>query len=175
MTLSKRNLQLARRAKKAGAKHSLRIVIEARAAGLGDHLSLAFAVLEQETGFDNIFGHDEGALFSNFKRIPVTNEKVSQLLRSVDRGEPSNGVGLPQLTYPPFIRRAAAMPGGASSVRNQLRVAFSDLAHLVHDHGERDALAIYNAGQADSPKGRRYASTVLDRKERFHRALVRKG
>lgn len=165
-----RDLLLARRANKAGAKHSLRIILEARNAGLP--ISLAFAVLKQETSFQNIFGHDAGARFSDQRHVVVTNERVKLLLGDVAKGKPSNGVGLPQLTYPPFIKRAAAMPGGAASVKNQLRVAFGDLAHLVHQHGEKDALTIYNAGDAASPAGRRYARSVLEFRDFFHRKLA---
>lgn len=164
-----RDLLLARRANKAGAEHSMRIILEARAAGLPS-LALAFAVLEQETHFQNIFGHDKGALFADLSHYGVTNGRVDQLLVSVARGRASNGVGLPQLTYPPFIRRAHAMPGGAVSVRNQLRVAFGDLAHLVHQHGEHDALAIYNAGSVTTA-GKRYARQTLERKDHWHAIL----
>lgn len=165
-----RDLLLARRANRAGAKSSLRIILEARNAGLP--ISLGFGVLKQETNFQNIFGHDAGARFSDQRHVVVTNERVKLLLSDVAKGKPSNGVGLPQLTYPPFIKRAAAMPGGAASVKNQLRVAFGDLAHLVHVHGERDALAIYNAGRADSSAGRRYANSVLKFSAEFHKALT---
>ena len=50
------DLLYARRAKKAGANYSLRIIMEARRAGIP--LSLAFAIIEQESNFQNVFGHD---------------------------------------------------------------------------------------------------------------------
>lgn len=164
MTLSTRNLQLARRAKKAGANHSLMIIQEARAAGLD--ISLAFALVDHETAgcFCNIFGCDDGAPFCH---LVVTESRIKELLKAAV----SNGVGLTQLTFKGFILRADAMPGGAVKVRNQCRVGFQDLAHLVHIHGEHDGLAIYNAGRADSSIGRRYARTVLIKKAHWHHVL----
>lgn len=158
-----RDLLLARRANKAGAEHSLRIILEARNAGLP--LSLAFALVKHESNFKNIFGCDAGAPFCH---QPVIESKIRELLASYTI---SNGVGLTQLTYKPFIRRADAMPGGAVKVKNQLRVGFQDLAHLVHQHGEKDALAIYNAGTADSSLGRRYARNVLKEQAKWHAVL----
>lgn len=168
---SARDILLAHRAKKAGAKGSLRIILEARRAGLP--ISLGFGLVDHETGgcFCNIFGCDHGAILCH---KAVTKARVAELLASVAKGGVSNGVGLTQLTYPPFIKRADAMPGGASKTTNQLRVGFADLAHLVHDHGERDGLAIYNAGRADSSAGRRYARTVLARAAHYHAALAPK-
>lgn len=160
-----RDLLLARRANKAGAKHSLRIILEARRAGL--EISLAFALVDHESGFQNIFGCDAGAPYCHQK---VTTAKVRHLL---EKSVTSNGVGLTQLTYKPFIARAESMPGGAAKIQNQLRVGFNDLAHLVHVNGTRDALAIYNAGTPNSSVGRRYANTVLHGRDHFHAVLAK--
>lgn len=170
LQLAQRNLQLARRANAAGAHYSLRIVLEARRAGID--ISLAFAVIAQESNFKNIFGHDRGGLFSSKASYRVTNGRVNELLRSVAAGAASNGVGLPQLTWPPFIRRAVALKGGARLPKNQLRVAFQDLGALVKQFGERGGLAAYNAGSPKSTAGLVYAHQVLTRKEHWHRVLA---
>ena len=47
---------MAWRARRGGARHTLRIVREARRAGLEP--ALAFALVERESGFRNVFGND---------------------------------------------------------------------------------------------------------------------
>ena len=56
--MTPRDLVLARRAKRHGARYSLRIIREARRAGIP--ISLAFAIVEQESRFLNVCGHDPG-------------------------------------------------------------------------------------------------------------------
>jgi hypothetical protein len=137
MPYSPRDLVLAHRAKQAGAEYALRIIIEARRRGFGKDaqkpLALAFALIESESNFQNEFGHDTGA-WRPADGI-VTKAAVHELLRRWSHGEPSNGVGLPQLTYPPFIRRAEQR-GGAHIPKNQLSVAFEDLASLIDTYGQ---------------------------------------
>lgn len=164
-----RDLILAHRARKAGANYSLRIIKEARRAGL-EPLSLAFAVVDQESTFRNVFGADHGSDPALHEK-PVTEARVKQLLAGLGRYKP-NGVGLPQLTFPPFVRQADAMPGGAALPANQLRVAFPQLAALVHQHGVRGGLSAYNAGDPHSAAGRVYAAKVLAKQMRWHHALA---
>lgn len=169
MVYRRRDLQLARRAKRAGAKHSLRIILEARRAGIP--ISLAFALVEQESNFENIFGHDAGAWRP--RNGKVTRASVKELLRRVSLGGASNGIGLTQLTWPGYIRMADARPGGAARVANQLRVGFTILSSHIHASGTRGGLARYNAGDPWSLQGRRYAASVLDRQKKWHRVLTR--
>lgn len=163
----RRDLVLANRAKRAGAKHSLRIVWEARRAWIP--VSLGFALVEQESGFRNIFGADQGSILKHEK---VTKAKVTRLLRFVERGGPSNGVGLTQLTYPPYIRHANRI-GGAHLPKYQLRVGFGALRDKIANHGTVPGLAAYNAGRPDSPVGREYAIGVRAKQLRWHRILTK--
>jgi soluble lytic murein transglycosylase-like protein len=159
-----RDLWLARRAKRHGAAFALRIVLEARRAGIP--ISLAFALVEQESGFRNVFGHDAGAWRPDDGR--VTAGAVRELLRRVKAGQPSNGVGLTQLTWPPFIHQAGAL-GGAHIPKYQLRVGFTHLAGLLrHYHHTSTALSAYNAGDPNSRKGKHYAAQVLNRAKKWH-------
>lgn len=162
-----RDLVLALRAKRAGARFSLRIVREARIAGLP--VSLAFALVDRESAFHNVFGHDEGAYRPG---NTVTNQRVRELLDRVDAGGKSNGVGLTQLTWPGYIRQAMAMPGGAALPKNQLRVGFHALAAMIHGHGEYLGLAAYNAGDPRSAQGRKYAREVEALQDHWHRVLA---
>jgi hypothetical protein len=63
MIATPRDLLLARRAKRAGAAYALRIIWEARAAGLP--ISLGFAIVEEESSDRvtragrNVYGHDD--------------------------------------------------------------------------------------------------------------------
>lgn len=163
-----RDLQLARRAKKAGANYSLRIIREARRSRIP--ISLAFALVEQESGGRNIFGHDRGSL-PELRGKRVTKRRVKRLLSSLTEYA-SNGVGLTQLTYPPFIRQADAL-GGAHIPKYQLRVGFGQIRDKLMNYGsERKALAVYNAGSASSPAGLEYARQVLAKQKRWHKVLT---
>ena len=121
------------RAKRAGAKHVYQIIKKAREIGVP--LPWAFALVEQETGplgsplsFRNVFGGDHGPLENPFRapffRVPVTKERVRELLEWVASGEASNGVGLTQLTDVGLIRAANAK-GGAHRIEPQLHVGFT--------------------------------------------------
>ena len=162
-----RDIQLARKARAAGAEHSLRIILEARRAGLP--ISLAFALVEQESGFKNIFGCDQGSIMCH---QAVTKDRVQRLLRHVRAGGVSNGVGLTQLTWPGYIIMAERL-GGAHIPRNQIRVGFSILAGHIAKHGEDGGLASYNAGDPFNPQGRRYAREVQERQSKWHKILTR--
>lgn len=163
-----RELQLAVKARRTTrAGNNLRIVLEARRAGLP--ISLAFALVEQESGFRNVFGHDAGA-DPRLKGKKVTPARVQQLLRGLGRYS-SNGVGLTQLTWPGFIREAEHL-GGAHRPANQLRVGFNLLAGHLRTYGDtRRALAAYNAGISTSAAGLRYAEQVLARRRKWHDLL----
>lgn len=163
--MTARDLLLAQRAKRHGAKSSLRIVYEARKAGIP--ISLAFALVQQESGFRNVFGHDSGG---PFKGEPVTHEKVKALLNHVAAGGVSNGVGLTQLTWPGYIKEAEHL-GGAHIPKNQLRVGFNALARNIHAHGEVGGLATYNAGDPHNRKGIFYARQVEEKQSYWHRVL----
>lgn len=124
-TQRERDLMLARIANKHGAKFSLRIILEARRAGIP--ISWAFALVEQETGFRNIFGCDlgrrEGVPWCN---APVTKARVQELVRYVRNGGTSNGVGPTQLTSLDYIMRAEKL-GGAHLTQHNIRVGMEVL------------------------------------------------
>jgi hypothetical protein len=160
----RRNIAKARQARKYGARYSRTIADEAAKAGIP--YAVAFASIEQESGFQNIFGHDPGGLYWG---QPVTNAKVAALLRHVAAGGTSNGVGFSQLTYPPFIREAHCRRGGAAKVRNQVAVGFKLLADLRRQHGTwHEAFRAYNG---TGPAAVRYAHMMDDRVESWQRRL----
>lgn len=164
----RRKARLAYRIRKNGGRYGYRIVTAADRAGIP--VSLACALVEQESDFRNIFGCDLGNRSSApWCRQDVTRERVQDLLHYVAHGGPSNGVGLTQLTSIGFIQRAEAM-GGAHLPKHQLSVGFAILEALIRRYGERQGIGAYNGGAGNPQWG--YADQVLSRKARWKRVLT---
>jgi hypothetical protein len=164
MLMSARDQELARKAKAHGANYSLRIIREARRAGIP--ISLGFALVEQESNFSNVFGHDP-TIFAGAGK--VTKRKYLEYKRQ--RGTPGRrmqGVGPCQLTWWTYQDRADRL-GGCWVARHNIRVAFEDLAELVKAHGKREGIKRYNGSgkRADA-----YAMSVLRRQRRWHDILA---
>lgn len=168
MSVKARDLLYARRAKKAGARPSLRIIYEARRADVP--LSLAFALVHQESEFKNVIGGDLGTP-EDEQGKPATHARVQEIIRRARNGGKSNGVGLTQLTWLGYILEAEHL-GGAHIEKNQLRVGFHALAQQIRVHGERGGLAAYNAGDPHSRKGQVYARQVEAKQDHWHRVLT---
>jgi hypothetical protein len=152
------------------------IVSEARRAGV--QLALALALVEQESGFRNIFGCDSGHRRNSapWCHQDVTHERVQELISLVDSGGVSNGVGLTQLTSIGLIKQAES-EGGAHTVDAQCRVGFRFLHDLIERHHEREGIGAYNGGEANP--NMRYADSVLALRaawqSRINRALGGNG
>lgn len=160
-----RDLVLARRAKRAGARPALRIIMEARRAKLP--LYLAFGIVHQESEFKNVIGHDKGQPFAG---QPVTRARVVALIDRMQHGGKGNGIGLTQLTSLPWVMAAERL-GGAHIEKNQLRATFEGMSDLVRAHGVRGGLATYNGGHPSSAKGQAYARKVLEKAAHWHQVL----
>ena len=150
-----------------GGRHGVLIVEEAKRAGLP--LPLACALVEQESSFRNVFGHD-AVQNPTRKGGRVTREAYLRYRDFRDQGLGSQGVGVTQLTFAPFQDRADQL-GGCWKVRNQLRVGFEVLADAVAANGVRRGLAAYNAGSPSSAAGLEYAARVLTRRRRWKQVL----
>lgn len=149
-------------------RHNVRkpglVIARARAQRLP--VALVVAVLEQETGIPqrNIFGCDWGPQGGNppYCQDRVTNRRVRRMQGS---GKP-NGVGWPQLTWPPFVVAAQHLRGGARRPRNQLIVGCRVLRDDIDAAGSIwGGLRMYNGSSA-------YANEVLARYHRWHSALT---
>lgn len=151
-----------------GGRHGKLIVAEAKRAGLP--LALACALVEQESSFRNVFGHDAVAN-PIAKGSPVTRASFEQYRTFRNQGLGPQGVGVTQLTFPPFQDEADAL-GGCWKVRNQLRVGYRVLAEAISAHGVRGGLATYNAGNPSSSAGLEYAAKVLTRRRRWKQVLA---
>ena len=164
MKIAPRDMQLAVRAKRAGANYSLRIVLEARRAGIP--VSLAFALVEQESNFKNVFGHDP----THHVGGDVTKARYAEYLRQ--RGKTGKGgmqgVGPTQLTWWEFQDVADAL-GGAWKPANNIRVGMWQLSRLIDQYGTREGIARYNGS---GPKADAYAESVLKKQKRWHNILT---
>lgn len=159
------DLLIARRARRAGAKWSLRIVLEARRAGIP--VSLAFALVEQESDFANVFGHDPTIFVgagevSRSKYLAYKAQRGTRLMQ---------GVGPCQLTWWQ-TQDAADRLGGCWKPAVNIRVALTMLAGLVHARGLRAGIAAYNGSGAAA---HRYAEQVLARQAHWHHTLTRRS
>jgi hypothetical protein len=148
--------------------HGAVIVEEAKRAGL--ELALASALVEQESGGYNVFGHDYPMLTADtppYYGHPVTKERVAALRAS----RYQNGCGLPQLTYDPFLAQADMM-GGAHIPRYQCQVGFGLLAGYIARYEYYEALGAYNAGEEQRHTVRwGYAAELADKHETWKSRL----
>lgn len=132
-----------------------------------EHLryALAFAMFEQESGFQNIYGHDAGGLFPGEK---VSKENYRRFRREVidAGGQGANGVGLGQATYWTYIRDHR----GLWKPKVQIYLCTSILADYVHRLGETTGTGAYNGGPS-SPNSA-YAREVLNRATKWRPKLA---
>jgi hypothetical protein len=159
-----RDVTLALRAKKYGARYSLRIIWEARAAGIP--ISLAFALVEQESNFRNVYGHDPVRNPAP-KGGAVTKRNYLAYKADRQRGLGMQGVGVTQLTWFGYQDEADRL-GGCWTVKAQLRVAFQRLAEMRKTYGTWNALRRYNGA---GPRAHRYADEVLRKAQVWHKRL----
>lgn len=129
--------------------------------------ALGFAMFDQESGFQVIYGHDAGGLNPGEK---VTRENYHAFRREVIRrqGGGANGVGLGQVTYWTYIRDHS----GLWKPRVQVYLATSILADLVHRLGEFTGTGAYNGGESNPNES--YAREVLERANRWRPKLAGK-
>ena len=155
--------------KSAGFEFGDTVIAEAKREGLG--LATALALVEQESGFANIFGCDLGARDT----VPwchqnVTKDRVKALISHVERGGVSNGVGLTQLTSIDFIRQAEK-EGGAHTVSAQCRIGFRLMHGLIARNGERKGIGAYNGGEGNP--NLTYADSVLALRAKWQNKINR--
>lgn len=168
---SQRDRELAQRAKKHGANYADLIVEKARLAEIP--ISLGFALIEQESNFRNVFGHDNGKPFEGAGQVTEAKYKAYKKQRGSTGKGGQQGVGLGQLTHYTFQDRADAL-GGCWIPEHNIHVAFTDLAKMIDKHGKRKGIGVYNAGEGGwaQGKGHDYADEVLKKERRWHDRLT---
>lgn len=163
MAYSKRDIQLAYRAKRHGARYSLRIVLEARRAGIP--ISLGFALVEAETGFRNVFGHDT-TIFAGAGT--VTRAKYLRYKAERKRTGAMQGVGPCQLTWYAY-QDDADKRGGCWIPRHNIAAGFDVLAANIKAYGRAEGIARYNG---TGPAAARYSRNVRQRAGVWHSRLT---
>jgi hypothetical protein len=151
------------------------LVTAAGRIGLPLHIAAAFA--EQESGGQNIYGHDAGGVFAKPPgvNVAVTKENYAEFFQKVVvQGKRSNGVGPMQITYPGYFPLADKqklrlwMPldnylFGLGVISGFLATSYTDTS--INRAGQR-----YNSG---SPTGAPdYGSSVVKRATRWRTRLA---
>lgn len=163
MKITPRDLALARTAKKHGANYALRIIIQARKSGIP--ISLAFALIEQESNFRNVFGHDPThSIPESWKGAQVTKDRYK--FYKARRGQYGmQGVGPAQLTWYEYQNEADSR-GGAWIAKHNISTAFDHMAALLKKNKHRiDAFKAYNG---TGPAADNYAKQLNLRMQKWH-------
>lgn len=160
-----RDNELAHIAKRHGAHYSLRIVLEARRAGIP--ISLGFALVEQESGFHNIFGHDP-TIYVGAGAVTKAKYLGYRAKRRSSGNRMMQGVGPCQLTWWEY-QDAADRLGGCWIARYNIQLAFTHLGQLIDRHGLRAGVKAYNGS---GPAADRYAARVLRLQRMWHQRLT---
>lgn len=155
---------LAQRAKAHGANFSLRIVIEAKRAGLP--ASLGFALIEQESNFRNVFGHDP-TIFAGAGTVTAAKYRAYKQRRGPTGRGGMQGVGPAQLTWWEF-QDAADRLGGCHIARFNIQCAFAHLAALIKQHGRTEGIRRYNGS---GPAAVAYEESVSRKAKAWHERL----
>ena len=126
-------------------------------------VSLICAVLQIETGFRNVFGHDNvrNPIKSPPRPAPdleVTEDRYRSYLHHRHLGQGNQGVGPMQLTSPGLQDRADKL-GGTWRPGPNIRVGVELLASNIKRLGRREGVRAYN-GTGDDAE--RYATKVLE-------------
>lgn len=148
-----------------GLTNSLRALWEARAAGITP--ALALAMLEQESGGKNVFGHDP-TIFVGAGQVTKAKYLDYRAKRRASGNRLMQGVGPLQLTWWQFQDDADKL-GGAWVVKYNLRYGFRRLSQLIKQHGTWTGVERYNGS---GPNAQAYRRSVKDRYDKWHNRLT---
>lgn len=164
-----RDLQLARRAKRHGARYALRIIWEARRAKIP--ISLGFALCEKESAFTNVFGHDKSASVpAAWKGEEVTKRRY--LLYRLNRPHQGmQGVGPVQLTWFSYQDKADRL-GGCWKPKYSIRVGFEVMAKLIRSGNGAQSVSTLARYNGSGPDADAYGKDLLRRQQRWHKWLT---
>ncbi len=143
----------------AGGRYETVILREAKRSKLP--VSLVCAVIEKETHFRNVFGHDGGPRHTNPVKSPprgllaVNEERYREYLRHRNLGRGQQGIGPMQLTSGDLQDRADRF-GGCWRVGPNIRVGCEHLAAKIAARGLQGGVQAYNGAA-----GNAYSTSVL--------------
>lgn len=166
--------QIGRRVQSLGGDYGTRIAMEADRFNIP--VSVLLAVVEQETGFRNVFGHDKKANGSpsgipkRWMGTKVTRGKY-RWYKFGRRFRGNQGVGPMQLTYPGY-QDEADRDGGAWKPEVNIATGAVILKKIHNQyHSWESAYAVYNAGSVNA-QGRQYAAEVTAKQHKWHQNLT---
>ena len=151
-----------------GGRYGRIIVSEARRSRVP--VALVCAVIEKETHFTNVFGHDTVAnpVKSPPRPAPdleVTEARYRRYLKHRKLGQGNQGVGPMQLTSPGLQDRADEL-GGCWRPGPNIRVGVEFLAANIERLGRKAGIQAYNGASGDA-----YATAVLALEEGWRARL----
>ena len=158
-------LALAQRAAQSGAGFPLTIVKECRRHNLP--VSLGFALIEQESNFRNVFGHDP-TIFIGAGTVTRANYTAYKARRVASRNRSMQGVGPAQLTWWE-TQDLADQLGGCWKPTVNIRVGVMTLAARIKRHGYAAGIARYNGA---GPAAEAYSRSVRARAQKWHDRLT---
>ena len=156
----------------AGGLVNADLIVQA-ASATGVPLAIAAALIQKETGGQNIYGHDGsvetgtgvfstkygpvvigGTTYAQGSNIPVTQGNFAEFLRRVTAGEKSNGVGPAQITYAGYFKQAPDYPfwDALANIRFGLTILADYLDDDFSDSSISSAGARYNGGTSPGAK-----------------------
>jgi hypothetical protein len=130
--------------------------------------ALGLALIQQESGFRNVFGHDPtSSIPRSWMGTLVTRAKyrVYRAARKLGRG--MQGVGPGQLTWYE-TQDLADQRGGCWRREINIDVAIATLAARIRDYGYADGIRRYNGS---GPAAERYSREVRARAAAWRRTL----
>lgn len=160
-----RDLKHARMARQHLKGWTLTAIQEARRAGIP--VSLGLAMLEQESGGRNVFGHDPVKNHPELRGKQVTKKRYLTYKEARNRGAGMQGVGPLQLTWWE-LQDEADRRGGCWRGRINIRVGFEKLAALIKLYGKHDGIRRYNGS---GPAANRYTLEVQRKADVWHKRL----
>jgi hypothetical protein len=160
------DLRYAAVAKRHGLQNSLRALWEARSAGISP--ALALAMLEQESGGRNVWGHDPVQFPKAWMGKPVKKAHYLEYRKNRRAGRwGMQGCGPMQLTWWEFQDGADDL-GGCWVVKYNLRYGYRRLRDLIALHGLWTGVQRYNGS---GPMSERYVREVQEKYEKWHKRL----
>lgn len=130
-------------------------------------LSLAFALIEHESGFRKVFGHDP-TIYAGAGVVTKAKYLAYRAKRRATGNRLMQGVGEAQLTWWATQDYADRL-GGCWTADANIRVAMQTLAANIRDHGYAGGIARYNG---TGPAAARYSREVRAAASRWHRLLT---
>ncbi len=141
------------------------IIVEARRRGIP--VSLGFALIEHESGFRKVFGHDP-TIFAGAGEVTRRKYEQYRTQRRKSGNRLMQGVGEAQLTWWETQDLADKL-GGCWKAQPNVTVGFLTLAARIHEHGYVRGVARYNGS---GPAAWRYSRRVRASAARWHRLLT---